>query len=75
MSTCTKAARRSSAPSRGGGMSRKSEEQPHAPGAITHEPGIPMRGADPNREAMPVGNRNALKHGHYSAKAIAAREP
>jgi hypothetical protein len=38
----------------GGGVSTKSEEQPHAPRSITHEPGIPMRGADPEREAVPV---------------------
>ena len=39
----------------GGGVATKSEEQPHAPQAITHEPGIPMRGADAEREAVPVG--------------------
>src|SRR5215213_8184784 len=38
----------------GGGMSRKSEEQPYAREAIIHEPGLPMRSADPEREAMPV---------------------
>jgi hypothetical protein len=30
----------------GGGVARESKEQPHAPGAIIHEPGIPMRSAD-----------------------------
>jgi hypothetical protein len=38
----------------GGGVSRKSEDQPHAARSITHEPGFPMRGADPEREAVPV---------------------
>ena len=38
----------------GGGVPRKREDQPHAPGAITYEPGIPMRGPDPEREAVPV---------------------
>jgi hypothetical protein len=38
----------------GGGSAMKSEDQPHAPNAITHEPGIPMRSADPNRDAVPV---------------------
>src|SRR3954451_20055088 len=38
----------------GGGVPRQTEEQPHAPRAITHEPGIPMRRADPERGAVPV---------------------
>jgi hypothetical protein len=38
----------------GGGALRKSEDQPHAAGAITHESGIPMRSPDPQREAVPV---------------------
>ncbi len=44
------------------------EEQPHAPNAITNEPGIPMRGADPERETVPVaggvrGKRRCRMHG------------
>jgi uncharacterized protein YjcR len=31
-----------------------------------------MHGGAPGSGA-PIGNQNALKHGHYSAKAIAAR--
>ena len=38
----------------GGGAPGKSEDQPHAPSAITHEPGIPMRSANPESEAVPV---------------------
>jgi hypothetical protein len=38
----------------GGGVPSKTEDQPHAPSAITHEPGIPMRGTDSEREAVPV---------------------
>jgi hypothetical protein len=38
----------------GGGVARKSEEQPDAQSAITHEPGVPMRGTDPERDAVPV---------------------
>ena len=38
----------------GGGAPRKSEDQPHAQAAITYEPGIPMRGADQERDAVPV---------------------
>ncbi len=38
----------------GGGVARESEDQPHAPEAITYEPGTPMRGTDPEREAVPV---------------------
>lgn len=38
----------------GGGVTRESEDRPDAPAAITHEPGIPMRSADPEREAVPV---------------------
>lgn len=37
----------------GGGGSRQSEEQPHAP-AITHEPCASLRSPDPEREAVPV---------------------
>jgi hypothetical protein len=45
----------------GGGAARKSEDQARAPGAITCEPGTPMRGPDPEREAVPVtgGTREA----------------
>jgi hypothetical protein len=45
----------------GGGVARKSEEQARAPGAITYEPGTPMRSPDPEREAVPVtgGTREA----------------
>jgi hypothetical protein len=38
----------------GGGVATKNEEQPHAPSAITREPGIPMQGADPERDAVSV---------------------
>jgi hypothetical protein len=38
----------------GGGVSRKSEEQPHAPNAIAHEPGTLLWGADTERGAVPV---------------------
>jgi hypothetical protein len=38
----------------GGGAPRKSEEQPDAQSAITHEPGTPMRGPDPERDTVPV---------------------
>jgi hypothetical protein len=38
----------------GGGVARESENRPHASNAITHEPAIPMRSADPEREAVPV---------------------
>ena len=37
-----------------GGVPTKNEDQPHAPSAITNEPGIPMRSTDPEREAVPV---------------------
>jgi hypothetical protein len=37
----------------GGGEPTKSEDQPHAP-ALDHEPGTPMWGSDPEREAVPV---------------------
>ena len=80
----------------GGGVARKSEEQPHAPepshmnqaprcGARTRS-GKPcrspavrgkrrcrMHGGAPGSGA-PLGNRNALRHGRYTAKAIAARQ-
>jgi hypothetical protein len=38
----------------GGGVSRQTKEQPRAPNAITHAPGIPMRRPDPEGEAMQV---------------------
>jgi hypothetical protein len=38
----------------GGGVATKSEDQPHAASAITYEPGVPMRGADTQREAVSV---------------------
>jgi hypothetical protein len=40
---------------------KKPEAQSSAPPAITHEPGIPMRSPDPEREAVPVprGSREA----------------
>ena len=38
------------------GSSRKSEQQTHATREITHEPGIPMRSPDPERETMPVAS-------------------
>lgn len=38
----------------GGGVSRQIEDQPHAPGPVTHEPSAPMRGPDPERKAVPV---------------------
>lgn len=38
----------------GGGTPTKSEEQPHATSAITHEPGIPMRSANPERDAVSI---------------------
>jgi hypothetical protein len=38
----------------GGGGRVKSEEQPYAARSITHEPSTPMRGPDPQREAVPV---------------------
>ncbi len=44
----------------GGGGMEKSEEQAHAPGEITYEPGAPMRSPDPEREAVPIA-RNAGK--------------
>lgn len=45
----------------GGGRSAKSEERAHAPtdvGALTDEPGTPMRSADPERDAVPVAGRS-----------------
>ena len=38
----------------GSESSQKSEQQTHANRAITHEPGIPMRGPDPEWEKMPI---------------------
>jgi hypothetical protein len=38
----------------GGGVPRKSEDQPLASNAIAYEPGIPMRSPDPQLEAVPV---------------------
>ena len=38
----------------GCGVATKSEERPHASEAITYKPGIPMRRADPEREAVPI---------------------
>lgn len=37
----------------GGGGIKKSADQPHAP-ALDYEPGAPMRGSDPEREAVSV---------------------
>jgi hypothetical protein len=39
-----------------GGSSQKSEQQTHATQEITHEPGIPMRSPDPERETMPIAS-------------------
>src|SRR6516165_8677424 len=43
------------------GSSQESEQQTHATREITHEPGIPMRSADPEWETMPIaaGTRKA----------------
>jgi hypothetical protein len=38
----------------GGGDGGKSEERPHAPGALAHEPGVPLRCVDAVREPMSV---------------------
>ena len=38
----------------GSEISQKSEQQTHETRAITHEPGIPMRSPDPQREKMPI---------------------
>jgi hypothetical protein len=38
----------------GGGVSTGTEDQPHAPRTITHEPGTPVPRPDPDREAVPV---------------------
>ena len=38
----------------GGGGHGKSEDQPHAPGSIAHEPQPALWCPDPQREAMPV---------------------
>jgi hypothetical protein len=45
----------------GGGSSQTSEQQTHATREIIHEPGIPMRRPDPQRETMPIaaGERKA----------------
>ena len=40
--------------SQGGGAPRESEDRPHAPRSVTHEPQPEMRRADPNRERLPV---------------------
>ena len=72
----------------GGGIPVKSEDQPHAK-QVAYAPGIPMPGADTTRDAVPItcdeerplqdarwpvqGNRNAYKHGRYTAEAIACR--
>ena len=40
----------------GGGSSQKSEQQTHATREITHEPGIPMRSRNAEREAMPIAS-------------------
>ncbi len=70
--------------SRGGGFASKAKEQPHA---LTHAPGATMPGADAPQLPMPVrcrmhggsspgapkGNKNALKHGRYTAQAMERR--
>jgi hypothetical protein len=38
----------------GGGGGAGSDERPHAPGRLAHEPGVPLRGADPEGEPVPV---------------------
>ena len=38
----------------GGGSGAGSDEQPHAPAALAHEPGVPLRGADPEGGPVPV---------------------
>ena len=38
----------------GGGSGAGSDGRPHAPGRLAHEPGVPLRGADPGREPVPV---------------------
>jgi hypothetical protein len=38
----------------GGGGDGGSGRQPHASGALAHEPGVPLRGADPGGDAVPV---------------------
>jgi hypothetical protein len=40
----------------GGGVVSESEEQPHAQNAITHEPGIPVRRANPERDTVSVAS-------------------
>jgi len=42
--------------SRGRGVSKKNEEQPHAP-AITHEKSTQMPSPDPERQAVPISGR------------------
>jgi hypothetical protein len=41
---------------KGGGAATQSQDQPHAPRAIMHEPGSPMPRPDPKREAVPVAS-------------------
>lgn len=38
----------------GGGSGAGSDERPHAPGRLAHEPGEPLRGKDTGREPVPV---------------------
>ena len=38
----------------GGGSGAGSDGRPHAPGRLAHEPGVPLRGADPEGEPVPV---------------------
>ena len=38
----------------GGGSGAGSDERPHAPAALAHGPGVPVRGADSGREPVPV---------------------
>ena len=47
----------------GGGSGAGNGRQPHAPAALAHEPGVPLRGADARREPVPVaggGRQGAL---------------
>jgi hypothetical protein len=37
-----------------GGSGAGSDERPHAPAALAHEPGVPLRGADAGREPVSV---------------------
>jgi hypothetical protein len=41
-------------PGGGGGSGAGNGRQPHAPAALAHEPGVPLRGADPEGEPVPV---------------------